>query len=86
MVIDAGQDLDFNKIENYLYSNFEVKKIKRYKIQKKTINIQFESVSGLDYRVTLDKDKFKKEHNYVNNNPRQKRACYSGECIKHRDP
>ncbi len=62
MVIDVGQDLDFNKIENYLYSNFEVKKIKRYKIQKKTINVQFESVSGLDYRVTLDKDKFKKEN------------------------
>ena len=52
------EELDYIKIFNYLLNEYEVMRIKSIKLNKKTINIKFESLSGNEWSITEDKEQF----------------------------
>lgn len=53
-----SEELDYIKIFNYLLNEYEVMRIKSIKLNKKTINIKFESLSGNEWSITEDKEQF----------------------------
>lgn len=52
------EEINYIKVFNYLLNEYEVKRIKSIKLNKKTINIKFETFSGNEWSITVNKNEF----------------------------
>ena len=52
------EEINYIKIFNYLLNEYEIKRIISIKLNKKTINIKFETLFGNEWSITENKDEF----------------------------